>query len=78
MIGFAVAIRREDGSLFFASPPRGFATPVWFNHRDALEHARAVRRHRMDAIVVKVDYEEPAIVGPARVVAAIASKEPAQ
>lgn len=66
MIGFAVAIRRKDGSIFFAAPREGFATPVWFTHRDAMKHAKACREHKSDAIVVKVEYEDPVIVGPAR------------
>ncbi len=66
MIGFAVAIRRDDGSFFFASPRHGFATPVWFSHRSALEHARELRQHRLDAIVVRVEYSDPTIIGPAR------------
>ena len=66
MIGFAVAIRRDDGSFFFASPIQGFSTPVWFSHRNALEHARAVRQHGLEAVVVKVEYSDPTIIGPAR------------
>lgn len=69
MIGFAVAIRRADGSLFLATPTEGFATPVWFMHSQALKHARACREHKMDAIVVKVKYAEPEIIGPARILA---------
>jgi hypothetical protein len=66
MIGFAVAIRRKDGSIFFASPREGFATPVWFMHRDAMKHAKECRVHGSDAIVVKVEYQDPEIVGPLR------------
>jgi hypothetical protein len=29
MKGFAVAIKRKDGSLFLAAPSQGFATPVF-------------------------------------------------
>lgn len=68
MIGYAVAIRRDDGSLFFAAPKEGFATPVWFEHRQALAHARGCREHRLDAIVVKVEYQDPGIIGPQRYV----------
>lgn len=67
MKGFAVAIRREDGSLFFASPASGFATPVWFRHAEAMGHAHECHRHKLDAIVVNVEYTDPIITGPARV-----------
>ncbi|CAA2107740.1 hypothetical protein [Variovorax paradoxus] len=70
MIGFAVAIRRDDGSLFFASAIEGFATPVWFLHSQALKHARDCRVHGLDAVVVKVKYHEPDIIGPQRHVGA--------
>lgn len=66
MIGFAVAIRRDDGSLFLATPKEGFSTPVWFRHAQALAHAKGCRKHGGDALVVKVDYQEPVIIGPKR------------
>jgi hypothetical protein len=66
MIGYAVAIRRADGSLFLATPAHGFATPVWFQYSSALDHARAAREEHLDAVVVKVDYTEPIIIGPKR------------
>lgn len=75
MKGYAVAIRRTDGSLFLACPSIGFATPVWFWHRDAMEHAKECRKHKLDAIVVNVEYSDPIITGPARVLAAT-PKEP--
>lgn len=61
MNGWAVVIYRRDGSHFFASPNDGFATPVWFTHAQALEHARACRLHKMDAVVVNVEYRDPII-----------------
>lgn len=75
MKGYAVAIRRKDGSLFLANPVRGFATPVWFRHYEAMEHAKECRKHKLDAIVVNVEYSEPIITGPARVLA-VTPKEP--
>lgn len=69
MKGFAVACRRADGSLFFVSSANGFATPVWFTHREAMKHAKACREHKLDAIVVNVEYTEPVITGPARILA---------
>jgi hypothetical protein len=72
VIGFAVAIRRKDGSMFFASPIEGFATPVWFMHAQALKHARECREHGSDAIVVRVEYQDPAVVGPKRYIGAFA------
>ena len=66
MIGYAVAIRRKDGSLYLAMPNQGFATWVWFSHVDALRNARLRRDIGFDAVVVKVDYTEPTIVGPKR------------
>jgi hypothetical protein len=66
MIGFSVAIRRKDGSMFFASPIEGFATPVWFMHGQALKHAKECRGHGSDAIVVKVKYQDPIVIGPKR------------
>lgn len=65
LIGYAVAIRREDGSVFLARPAEGFATPVWFRHADALAVARNYR-DTFDAHVVKVEYHEPTIIGPKR------------
>lgn len=69
MKGYAVAIRRDDGSVFLASPASGFATPVWFRYAEAMEHAKACREHQLDAIVVNVEYTDPIITGPARVLA---------
>jgi hypothetical protein len=66
MIGFSVAIRRKDGSMFFATPKEGFATPVWFMHGQALKHAKECREHGSDAIVVRVEYQDPSVVGPKR------------
>jgi hypothetical protein len=66
MKGFAVVIRREDGSHFFSIGSPGFACRVWFQHSQALEYARELREHRMDAQVVKVEYTDPVIVGPKR------------
>jgi len=66
MIGFAVAIRRKDGTLFFSLPAHGFATPVFFTHREAADVAKDCREHAIDAVVVKVDYRDPVVLGPQR------------
>lgn len=65
MKGYAVIIRRDDGSHFF-SISAGFATHVWFSHAEALEHARDCRANTLDAQVVKVEYSDPVILGPKR------------
>lgn len=67
MTGYAVAIRRDNGSMFFATPPQGFATTVWPGFADAMEHAKECRKHKLDAIVVNVEYTDPVITGPARI-----------
>jgi hypothetical protein len=69
--GYAVAIRRTNGTIFFAAPKEGFATTVWPNHADAVAHAKECRKHKLDAIAVVVEYTEPVIIGPARVLKGI-------
>lgn len=68
MIGYAIAMRRKDGSLYFSLPAHGFATPVFFTHSSALEVAKDCREHALDAVVVKVEYQDPEIIGPQRYV----------
>ena len=65
MKGFAVIIRRDDGSHYFTSGV-GLSTSVWFEHESALEFAKELRRHGASARVVKVEYTDPAIIGPKR------------
>lgn len=69
MRGFAVIVVRDDGSHFFSIGDPGFACTVWFHHSQALEYARELREHRMNAQVVKVEYSDPVIVGPKRFLA---------
>jgi hypothetical protein len=70
MIGWSVAIRRKDGSLLMSIHGDGFATKVWFTRGLAVKHANELRSHKLDAVVVKVDYQDPTIIGPARYVSA--------
>lgn len=66
MIGYSIAMRRKDGSMFFSVPAHGFATPVFFSHREALDIAKDCREHALDAVVVKVEYSDPVVLGPKR------------
>jgi hypothetical protein len=66
VIGYAVAMRRKDGTLYFSLPAHGFATPVFFTHREAQEVAKDCQAHALDAVVVKVEYRDPFVLGPKR------------
>lgn len=78
MTGWSVAIRRKDGSIYLSLPGEGIATKVWLHRHSAVQYANNLREHKLDAIVVKVDYQEPTIIGPARYVAAqIGNAKPA-
>lgn len=63
-IGWAVEIRRKDGSTFFAASGRGVSTPVW-NHGNrsyACAFVRELKEQDLDAKVVRVAYAEPKVL----------------
>ena len=66
MKGYAVVIRRDDGSFFFSMLRDGVGTPFYLTHRQAKARAIDLRGHRFDAQVVKVEYTDPVIIGPKR------------
>lgn len=59
--GFAVAIRRKDGTEFLCSAGLGEAPPIWSarNRKHAVEHKRELRRNGFKARVVPVIYFAP-------------------
>lgn len=61
--GWAVEIRRKDGSTFFAVG-RGVSTPVWNrgNRSYALAFVRELKEQNFDAKLVRVAYAEPKVI----------------
>lgn len=60
--GWAVVIKREDGSYFFNIPARGIATPVWLTYSSAVKSRNDLIAHGFKARVVKVEYSDPRIL----------------
>lgn len=61
--GYAVQIRREDGSTFLSSAGVGDVSPVWCkrNRRYAVDHKRDLRKQGFNAKVVEVLYMIPEV-----------------
>jgi hypothetical protein len=64
--GYAVAIRRKDGSEFLALTDKGISPAVWtLSQRTfAVEFKRHLMRHGFKCRVVRVLFADPMIVGP--------------
>jgi len=62
--GWAVAIRRKDGSKFLALTGIGIARAVWplSARKNAVHHKKTLRAHGMNARVVRVAYSDPEII----------------
>ncbi len=50
---YAVIIQRKDGSQFY-SLGQGDGKAMFYKHKDAVEHKKALKRYKMNAFVVKV------------------------
>lgn len=62
--GWAVAIRRKDGTEFLASCGLGIGRAVWplRYRKNAVAHKRELAGHGFKVRVVKVAYSDPEII----------------
>jgi len=64
IVGWAVQIKRKDGTTFLASSGTGDTPAIWCkqNRKWAVKHKKELRKHNLKCRVVQVQYFEPWVV----------------